>query len=382
MISTKRLILLPLSHNQLIKYVQNDLTLEQDLNVVLKTRNISPELKEALENTIIPNVADSSKNYLYSTLWTIIDKELNTMIGDLCLMGEPDEKGEVEIGYGTYESFQGKGYMTEAVGGMINWLKEQPYVFALRASTDKENHASLSVLKKNGFIQTEENETGVHWKLIFEKKENKNDPYKITFQTWNKIADIYQDKFMNMDIYDHSYDLFLSHLKEQASVFEIGCGPGNITHYLLSKKPGLKIKGTDVAPNMIALAAKNNPSASFEVMDCRTIDTLKNKFDAIVCGFCMPYLSKEDCEKLIADSSSLLYPEGIIYLSTIEGDYKKSGFESGSSGDKAYVYYHEKQHILDTLNKNNFDLLHLEKIAYKRSTEVTDVHLVFIARKK
>ena len=36
------------------------------------------------------------------------------MIGDLCMVGEPNADGEIEIGYGTYEQFQGKGFMTKS----------------------------------------------------------------------------------------------------------------------------------------------------------------------------------------------------------------------------------------------------------------------------
>lgn len=57
----------------------------------------------------------------------------NKMVGDLCFMGEPGESGEIEIGYGTYEEFRQKGYMTEAVGGMIQWAHGQPGVYAVLA---------------------------------------------------------------------------------------------------------------------------------------------------------------------------------------------------------------------------------------------------------
>ncbi len=63
------------------------------------------------------------------------------------------------------------------------------------------------------------------------------DKYQETFQTLNKVAKIYQDKFMNLGLYNDSYDNFLDLItKANASVLEIGCGPGNITKYLLTKK--------------------------------------------------------------------------------------------------------------------------------------------------
>lgn len=165
MIETTRLLLRPLSYEQLVKYCRCDQSLERELNLNDSSRTISEELKEALEQTIMPNVADASKNYLYCTLWTAIAKEENAMVGDLCIAGEPNEHGEIEIGYGTYEEFQGRGFMTEMVAGMISWAKTQPGVKAIVASTDKSNVASFKVLQKNGFAQTGSTDESLHWKL-------------------------------------------------------------------------------------------------------------------------------------------------------------------------------------------------------------------------
>lgn len=166
MIETNRLILKPLTHNQLIKYIKCDNSLEEELSLNKTSRTISLELKEAFEQTILPNVADKTKNYLYSTLWTAISKSENKMIGDLCIVGEPNADGEIEIGYGTYGEFQGRGFMTEIVGAIIEWTKTQKIVKAIIASTDKTNTASFKVLEKNNFIKIGETEILQNWKLV------------------------------------------------------------------------------------------------------------------------------------------------------------------------------------------------------------------------
>jgi [ribosomal protein S5]-alanine N-acetyltransferase len=165
MIETERLILQPLTYGQLVKYTKCDNSLEEELSLNKTSRTISPELKEAFEQTILLNVADKTKNYLYSTLWTAISKTENKMIGDLCIVGEPNENGEIEIGYGMYEEFQNKGFMTEIVSGIIEWAKTQPIVKSIIASTDKTNTASFKVLEKNNFIKVGETETLFNWKL-------------------------------------------------------------------------------------------------------------------------------------------------------------------------------------------------------------------------
>lgn len=117
------------------------------------------------------------------------------------------------------------------------------------------------------------------------------DNYKKTFDTWNKLAHNYQGKFMDFDLYDDTYDLFCELIeKPNAKIFEIGCGPGNITKYLLNKRSDFKIEATDVAPNMVDVAQQNNPSAACHVFDARQLATLPHKYDGVMGGFCMPYL--------------------------------------------------------------------------------------------
>jgi [ribosomal protein S5]-alanine N-acetyltransferase len=167
MIETERLKLHPLTYNQLSKYIKCDNSLETELSVLSSSRTISAELKEALEQTIMPNVADPTKNYLFCTLWTIISKAEHKMVGDICIVGEPNAAGEIEIGYGTYTEFQNKGFMTEAVSGLVTWTRNQPGVRSIIASTDKINAASYTVLVKNSFVKSGEHAEMFHWKLEF-----------------------------------------------------------------------------------------------------------------------------------------------------------------------------------------------------------------------
>jgi hypothetical protein len=47
------------------------------------------------------------------------------------------------------------------------------------------------------------------------------DKYSITFDTWNKVAQIYQEKFMDLDIYNDTYDAFLNDFKRHGKILEI-----------------------------------------------------------------------------------------------------------------------------------------------------------------
>ncbi len=207
------------------------------------------------------------------------------------------------------------------------------------------------------------------------------DRYKETFETWNKIASVYQDKFMDFDLYNDTYDALIKHLKKPSpNILEIGCGPGNVTRYMLSKRPDFKILGIDIAPNMISLATKNNPYANFKVMDCRQIHGMETQFDAIICGFCLPYLSASERSIFIKNCNHLLLGKGLLYLSFVEGNSVHSGFQTGSSGDRMYFYYHGQSDVKNDLIKNNFSLVHAANKNYPKKDGTSEAHIILIAR--
>ena len=205
-----------------------------------------------------------------------------------------------------------------------------------------------------------------------------------TIDTYNKSAQKYQDKFMKMDMYNDTYEQFCNFvIVEDPQIFEVGVGPGNITKYLHSLRPDFNVFGIDLAPRMIELARINNPKAVFEVMDCRKIDQVNRYFDAIVAGFCLPYLSKEESATFIEASSKILNAKGLLYISTMEDSYDKSGFETTSfSGDnKVYIYYHQEEFLSKCLISSGFEIISLQRKYYPEPNGTFLTDMIFIARK-
>ena len=208
------------------------------------------------------------------------------------------------------------------------------------------------------------------------------DKNKQAVDIFNKLAQGYQDKFMDVSLYHDSFDVFCSHIKkENASILELACGPGNITQYLLKKRADLNILGTDLAANMLNLAQINNPQASFQLLDSRKILNINKVFDAVMCGFCLPYLTKEEALQLITDCSKVLNEQGVIYISTMEDDYSKSEFKKGSSGDVIFMHYHQADYLTEALIKNNFKIVELRHQDYSTNDGTKTVDLIIIAQK-
>ncbi len=207
------------------------------------------------------------------------------------------------------------------------------------------------------------------------------DNNKISVDTFNKCAVAYQEKYMDFSYYVDSFDKLLSYIPVgNNTLFEIGCGPGNITRYLLSMRPELTIQGIDLAPNMVQLARQNNPSATFEVMDCRDLDTLSGAYDVVVSGFCTPYLSEVEVEKLISDVRRCIKDDGIFYLSTMEGSDSDSGFQTNSKGDRCYIYYHHFKFLSKTLSENGFEILEVMRKDFPAALGVAATDLFIYAK--
>ncbi len=63
-------------------------------------------------------------------------------------------------------------------------------------------------------------------------------PYKETFDTWNKVAALCQDKFMDLDLYNDTYDVLCGLLDTQkARLLEAGCGQATLPGTCLPNGP-------------------------------------------------------------------------------------------------------------------------------------------------
>jgi len=205
------------------------------------------------------------------------------------------------------------------------------------------------------------------------------DKYHETFQTWNNVAKQYEEQYMHLDLYNESYAFFCDSIPaKNAKILDLGCGPGNIIKYLTSQRSDFKICGIDIAPNMVSLARFNNPKAKFQVMDVRAIDDLESTYDGIISGFCIPYLSEADVEKLFFDCYNLLKTGGILYISFVQGDESQSGYIIGSAGDRTYFYYHSLKYLISKAHENGMKEIKSFKVSFKKK----DIHKILMIQKQ
>jgi trans-aconitate methyltransferase len=194
---------------------------------------------------------------------------------------------------------------------------------------------------------------------------------------FDKRAIDYQSRYMDVSGYHDTLDVFCDLITPNAGILELACGPGNVTRYLLDKRNDLQITATDLAPNMIALAKANNPEAKCIVMDMRDTSGISGKYDGIVCGFGLPYLSKDETLLFIESLPNILNPDAVIYMSTMEGDYNTSSLQKSSDGkDEIFIHYHQADYLVEALEKVGFTIVLKRNQIFPASPNTTDLILI------
>ena len=85
---------------------------------------------------------------------------------------------------------------------------------------------------------------------------------------------------------------------------------------------------------------------------------------------------------MIHDSFELMESEGILYLSTMQGNYADSKLTKSSSGEhELFLYYHEKEFLHSALESAGYYVLKtIELVTTGPNGEAND--LVIIAKKQ
>ncbi|MBK5213717.1 MAG: GNAT family N-acetyltransferase [Flavobacteriaceae bacterium] len=91
-----------------------------------------------------------------SISWGITTKESNILIGSICLWNFSEDKKTAEVGYDLDPKFQGKGIMSEALKAVLDFGFNQRGFETIEAYTDYRNNPSKKLLKRHGFIPSED----------------------------------------------------------------------------------------------------------------------------------------------------------------------------------------------------------------------------------
>jgi [ribosomal protein S5]-alanine N-acetyltransferase len=120
------------------------------------TMDILPIINASLEKDKIPSGYE---------FWMIVKKDNMHVIGDIGFHGKPNEKGEVEVGYGLVEHERGKGFGFEALEAIMDWLYLQESVKVIKADCSIDNTPSARILEKVGMKEVSRDHEMIYWEF-------------------------------------------------------------------------------------------------------------------------------------------------------------------------------------------------------------------------
>jgi len=211
--------------------------------------------------------------------------------------------------------------------------------------------------------------------------ETPKDRHTTAIDMFDQRVDQYVDQFMEVDRYADTLEQLSKAVNQtDAKVLELACGPGNLTSFLHQHNPDWQITATDMSSNMLEYAGKRMPEVNFVPLDMRDLAKLGTTWDAIICGFGLPYPSPKEGEVLIQEASQCLRPGGVLYLSTMEGTERDSGWKGSSSGmgPKIFIQYYEALFLEKIVQQNGFSIVSQARKEYELplGNPVTDLILI------
>ena len=135
-VETKRMLLQPMSDNEIEE---------------MMAEMHSDDLRAAY-GEMLAGCRREPENRIWYAPWKMTLKNSREYMGDVGFKG-PAKNRAVEIGYGILPSYEGNGYMTEAVQGMIRWVFAQQERKPTRTTAHPSaywKHAALCQTEKQG----------------------------------------------------------------------------------------------------------------------------------------------------------------------------------------------------------------------------------------
>ena len=125
-----------------------------------------------------------------------------------------------------------------------------------------------------------------------------NDPSKV--DEYEKMCDEYDGSEL--------HDVLDNYLKNDVTILELGCGPGNdITH--LHKK--YIVTGSDLSDEFLLRCRKRFPDLSFQKLDAVSINT-DEAYDCIFSNKVLHHLTFEELENSFNQQQHVIKPNGVF----------------------------------------------------------------------
>lgn len=170
---------------------------------------------------------------------------------------------------------------------------------------------------------------------------------------------------------------FLSYLKKNAKVLDLGSGTGKDVNFFRSK--GFDASGIDYSKQMIEYA-KSTYGNHFTCLDVREINKINNTYDGIFSLAVLQHIHPSDIDMVFSNLKMILKIDGIICLITKYGEGVEWDNRLGNSFKRAAAFYKITE-LENYMAKYNFNVIFKNKFSLLRENK-DDVWLAIIGINK
>lgn len=155
----------PLTLAQLQAWLRGQQEISARLGLRIEAGMVDEVVLRAMSAKVSKMQQTAPATWSWYTYWLMRLQADPVAIGLAGFKGTPDERGEVELGYGTAPAYRQQGFATEAVQALLAWAWTQPECQIVRAITLKDNLASQRVLQKAGLVVDQMREDDLIWRI-------------------------------------------------------------------------------------------------------------------------------------------------------------------------------------------------------------------------
>lgn len=113
-------------------------------------------------------------------------------------------------------------------------------------------------------------------------------------------------------------DAFAESVKGKGTVYELGCGPGQVARYL--KDRGVDVHGIDLSAEMVTVASRLNPDIPFSQGDMSKLEIADDSAAAFVLFYSIIHIERTKVTTVLRELNRVLRPRGTVLLAFHGGE--------------------------------------------------------------
>ena len=153
------------------------------------------------------------------------------------------------------------------------------------------------------------------------KKYSRDQALQVVESGYDQLGELYSRERNRFDNWNE-IEAFSSLLPKKARVLDAGCGPGvPVAEFLVQS--GVEVVGIDLSKEMLAVARKNVPGATFEQMNMASIDFPPESFDGLISCYAVIHNPMESHADIFKSFHTVLKPRGVLLVSVASWEWEE-----------------------------------------------------------